>query len=133
MINHRTAKPGADYYRTPPGTAWHGATIAMDLFFGASVRGEPLRIVDAFAGDGVILDACKHAGLSPTGFDLHPRRKDIDKLDVANLREWPGAADINVAICNPAYTHWRDHVLMLLDVFPKVVALGPCTLLLVRA
>lgn len=63
------------------------------------------------------------------GFDSHPRRKGISKLDVADLNEWPGAKGVSVAICNPAYTHWREHVSLLLDTFPKVVALGPCTLL----
>ena len=127
VTRHRTAKPGDDYYRTPEGTAWHGAAIA---FYAAGVGlGEDPRIVDAFAGDGVLMDACDNVGLCPVGFDLHPRRKDIAKLDVADLGNWQGVNGIRTAICNPAYTHWREHVSLLLDTFHKVVALGPCTLL----
>lgn len=128
MTRHRIAKAGPDYYRTPEGTAWHGATIARAQAYGPhTVRVR--SIVDAFAGDGVILDACKGVGFSAIGFDLHPRRADIAKLDVSALPEWFKANGTRTAICNPAYTYWREHVAALLEHFFCVVALGPCTLL----
>jgi hypothetical protein len=126
MTRHRTAKPGADYYRTPAGTAWHGASILEAMY---QPRRGNVTVVDAFAGDGALLDACKDVGFAGVGFDISPRRKDVVRLDVANLHASPLIHAGDVAICNPAYTYWREHVATLTKYFATVIALGPCTLL----
>lgn len=131
-MRHRAAPEGNDFYVTPPGTAWHGATLVHALH--ERLRGA-CTVFDAGCGQGALTHELEAMRIAPYSFDMNQADGfEHDVVDVfgegleAYYRDVAGTKGVRVTISNPPYGKWREFVGALLEVSDVVFALGPLTL-----
>ena len=99
--------PSQDYGDRPQGVpGYKGATpsyVIWNVLHRYSKEND--LVVDCFAGSGTTLDVARDLGRRALGYDVHPARKDIFKVDARKLpSELTGKVDV-VFIDPPYSTH----------------------------
>jgi DNA modification methylase len=99
--------PSQDYGDTPQGRpGYQGATPSFIIWNLLQRYTKPKDlVVDPCAGSGTTLDVCRDLGRRALGYDVHPARKDIFRVDARKLPpELTGKVDF-VFIDPPYSTH----------------------------